>query len=362
MNTYNGRERADDCEAEAIAPFSGGRLAKLGLSCIQFGVATTLTTTSLVLGLMLSVWSSQGAVAGSDASCEVNMTCDRETKVVAPEPSRGPGLSDWRLLARDTVAPVPASGEPVPRAFEDAVTGMRFVLIRGGCYLRGWSSGTSKEVCLDPYYIGAYEVTFDEYDRFASATDRDLPDDEGWGRGRRPAINVSVYDALNFAKWLSRKAGVHYRLPTEVEWEHAARAGHTSVYPWGNALGENRANCDGCGSRWDDERTAPVGSFAPNVWGLYDVAGNVGEWTCSMRDPDPAFSFERCDSIYKTRRRVFKNGGWSDGPESLAMSFRDWNVAMRRSDDVGFRLLRECTACKSPEAPPRQRRLTLRVE
>ena len=113
------------------------------------------------------------------------------------------------------------------------------------------------------------------------------PDDEGWGRGRRPSINVSVYDALNFAKWLSRRTGAHYRLPTEVEWEHAARAGGDTTYPWGNELDRNKANCDGCGSRWDDDRTAPVGSFPPNDWGLYDVAGNVGEWTCSMRDPEP---------------------------------------------------------------------------
>jgi len=84
------------------------------------------------------------------------------------------------------------------------------------------------------------------------------------------------------------------------------------------------------------------------------VVGNVGEWTCSMRDPDPANSFERCDSIYKTRRRAYRNGGWSDGPESLATSFRDWNVAMRRTDDVGFRLVRECSACKPGVTQPPQ--------
>jgi formylglycine-generating enzyme required for sulfatase activity len=224
---------------------------------------------------------------------------------------------------------------------------MEFVLAPSTCYRTEGSGEQPEQVCLDPYYIGAYEVTFYAYDRFARATDRPLPDDEDWGRGHRPAINVSVYDALNFSKWLSRKTGTHYRLPTEVEWEHAARAGSTTVYPWGNVLGDNKANCDGCGSRWDDEQTAPVGSFAANAWGLYDVVGNVGEWTCSMRDPDPAHSFERCDSIYKTRRRAYRNGGWSDGPESLGLSSRDWNVAMRRSDDVGFRLVRECIECRA---------------
>jgi formylglycine-generating enzyme required for sulfatase activity len=196
----------------------------------------------------------------------------------------------------------------------------------------------------------------------ATITDRALPDDESWGRGRRPAVNVSVYDALNFAKWLSRRTGAHFRLPTEVEWEHAARAGSTTTFPWGTELGRNRANCDGCGSSWDDERTAPVGSFQPNAWGLYDVVGNVGEWTCSMRDPDPMHSYERCDSIYKTRRRAYRNGGWSDGPESLATSSRDWNVAMRRSDDVGFRLVRECVECESGEMQTRQAKVFQRTD
>ncbi len=224
---------------------------------------------------------------------------------------------------------------------------MELVLVPGACYVTGAEDERHAKVCIDPYYIGAFEVTFEEYDRFVRATGRKLPDDEGWGRGCRPVINVGVYDALNFAKWLSRKTGHHYRLPTEVEWEHAARAGSDALYPWGNELGSNRANCDGCGSRWDGEQSAPVGSFLPNAWGLHDVVGNVAEWTCSMRDPDPEHSFERCDSIYETRRRAYRNGSWSDEPDRLHLPFRDWNAAMRRTDFVGFRLVRECSACRT---------------
>ncbi len=228
---------------------------------------------------------------------------------------------------------------------------MELVLVPGACYLADLDEGARK-VCIDPFYIGVFEVTFDEYDRFALATGRKLPDDEGWGRGRRPVINVGVYDALNFAKWLSRKTGHHYRLPTEVEWEHAARAGSTTSFPWGEDIGTSRANCVGCGSQWDDEKTAPVGSFAPNAWGLHDVIGNVAEWTCSMRDPDPVHSFERCDSIYETRRRAYRNGSWSDGQDRLSLSFRDWNAAMRKTDFVGFRLVRECHECKQTVPSP----------
>jgi formylglycine-generating enzyme required for sulfatase activity len=282
-------------------------------------------------------------------SCERDLTCMRETKVADEQKfSAGPNLTEWRLSAGKTCPSLLRTGaHDAPDSLQDAVTSMKFMLIPGACYQRENLDGQTHEVCLDPYYLGIYEVTFAEYDQFARATGRELPDDEGWGRGRRPVINVSVYDALNFAKWLSRKTGAHYRMPTEFEWEHAARAGSATLYPWGNALGQNRANCVGCGSQWDDEQTAPVGSFAPNAWGLYDVIGNVAEWTCSMRDPDPAHSFARCDSIYETRRRAYRNGAWSDDPDRLGTAFRDWNVAIRRTDDVGFRLLVECHDCRN---------------
>jgi len=314
---------------------------------------------SFLCGLLSFVAAATAAFAGgaeTEASCEVNLTCAKATEAaLAPEISSGPDLSRWRRLTSNEAsdsggAPAPATRNPAPPSVRDSVTGMTLVLIPGACYRTDGSIGQSRKVCLRPYYIGTHEVTFDEFDRYTRATGRDPLKDEGWGRGRRPAINVSVYDALGFAKWLSRKTGAHYRLPTEVEWAHAARAGSSGRYPWGDELVVGRANCAECGSRWDNEQTAPVGSFKPNAWGLYDVVGNVGEWTCSMRDPDPTHSFERCDSVYKTRRRAYRNGGWSDDAARLALSFRDWNVAMRRTDDVGFRLVRECRECDAGKA------------
>ena len=126
--------------------------------------------------------------------------------------------------------------------------------------------------------MGRYEVTFADYDRFVSATGRESLDDEGWGRGRRPVINVSKKDAQAYAVWLSAQTGKTYRLPSESEWEYAARAGTRTRYSWGDETGVNRASCDGCGSEWDDEQTAPVGSFAANGFGLFDMHGNVREW------------------------------------------------------------------------------------
>jgi formylglycine-generating enzyme required for sulfatase activity len=134
------------------------------------------------------------------------------------------------------------------------------------------------------FAMGRYEVTFAEYDKFAQATGREKPSDQGWGRGNRPVINVSWYEATAYAKWLSQQTGQQYRLPTEAEWEYAARAGKTTKYWWGNQIGSNKANCSNssCGDRF--KYTAPVGSFAPNPFKLYDTAGNVWEWVRDWYD------------------------------------------------------------------------------
>ena len=135
--------------------------------------------------------------------------------------------------------------------------------------------------------MGRYEVTFAEYDRFVSATGRASPNDADWGRGTRPAINVSQTDAKAYAAWLSAQTGKRYRLPSESEWEYAARAGTETAYSWGDSISCSQARYgrreDGggfpvgeCSDSYDG--TVPVGSFAANGFGLYDMHGNV--WEC----------------------------------------------------------------------------------
>ena len=135
-------------------------------------------------------------------------------------------------------------------------------------------------VTVSAFRLGKYEVTVGQFRRFVAAMGGggNSPYDRGWGRGNRPVINVNWDDIQGYIDWLNAKTGVTFRLPTEAEWEYAARAGSTTQYSWGNSIGSNRANCDGCGSRWDNKQTAPVGSFSPNAWGLYDMHGNVWEW------------------------------------------------------------------------------------
>jgi formylglycine-generating enzyme required for sulfatase activity len=136
-----------------------------------------------------------------------------------------------------------------------------------------------KVTIAQPFAVAKFEMTFAEWDMCADYGDCDRHiADERWGRGRQPVINVGWDDAQQYVAWLSRLTGKPYRLLTEAEYEYAARASTTTAYSWGGEIGKGNANCDGCGSQWDGKQTAPVGSFAPNAFGLHDMAGNVWQW------------------------------------------------------------------------------------
>ena len=129
------------------------------------------------------------------------------------------------------------------------------------------------------FAVARYETTFAQWDACAaSGACRQGVSDIGFGRGARPVILVTREEAQAYAGWLSRLTGKSFRLPSEAEWEYMARAGSETKYPWGNDIGRGRANCDECGSRWDDDRTSPVGSFPANAFGVHDAVGNVYEW------------------------------------------------------------------------------------
>ena len=185
-------------------------------------------------------------------------------------------------------------------------------------------------------------MTFEEYDRFTDATGRKRAHDDGWGRGRRPVIMVSGEDAVAYTEWLSDQTGETYRLPSEAEWEYAARAGSGTAYSWGDEIGRNRANCDGCGSQWDDEKTAPVGSFSANRWGLHDVHGNVWEWVqdCWNGSYQGAPTDGSAWTSGDCEDRVFRGGSLSDRPEILRAANRVRITTGARYHDLGFRVAR----------------------
>ncbi|MCP3676440.1 MAG: formylglycine-generating enzyme family protein [Deltaproteobacteria bacterium] len=191
------------------------------------------------------------------------------------------------------------------------------------------------------FALGRYEVPFAEYDRFCDATGRNKPGDSDWGRGKRPVIIVSWKDAKAYAKWLSEQTGKRYRLPTEAEWEYGARAGSETRYWWGNDIGSNNANCDGCGSRLDNRQTAWVGSFKANRFGLYDTAGNVWEWVedCWHDDYD---GVPKDGGAWTTGgdcgRRVLRGGPWSIAPRFVRAAHRVGYSPDEWYGGLGFRL------------------------
>jgi formylglycine-generating enzyme required for sulfatase activity len=211
---------------------------------------------------------------------------------------------------------------------------------------RGSDEGPRRRVTIArPFAIGQFEVTFADWDacRAARGCGR-RPSDNGWGRGRRPVINVSFNDIQIYLIWLSKVTGKRYRLPSEAEWEYAARAGTTTAYWWGQAIGANHAVCRSCGSRWDNRSTAPAGSFPPNPWGLFDTSGNVWEWvTDCYRDSyrgvpsngRPLIGGSNCQF------RVVRGGSWTRVPDRLRSANRLRRYATTRENYQGFRVARD---------------------
>jgi formylglycine-generating enzyme required for sulfatase activity len=194
-----------------------------------------------------------------------------------------------------------------------------------------------------PFAIGRREVTFAEWDQCADAGPcKNRPDDHGWGRGNQPVINVSWDDTKQFLTWLSQKTGKKYRLPTEAEWEYAARAGTKTPFWWGRDAGSGRAQCANCVAP-PPKGMAPVGSFRPNGFGLYDTAGNAAEWVEDCWNetyrgaPKDASAWTAGDC----RLRVLRGGNFTS-QASLVRSparFR-YDVDVRYYAN-GFRVLRE---------------------
>ena len=160
-----------------------------------------------------------------------------------------------------------------------------------------------------------------------------------------PVVCVTWADARGYAEWLSRETGEEYRLLSESEWEYVARAGTVTRYWWGDNIGRNRANCRGCGSRWDNEGTAPVGSFGANAFGLHDIHGNVFEWVedCwhddyrgAPRDGGAWLGGQGGDCS----KRVLRGGSSHYFPRNLRAAYRGWIDAGRRDGYLGFRVAR----------------------
>ncbi len=202
-----------------------------------------------------------------------------------------------------------------------------------------------------PFAVGKYEIMFREWD--ACVADGGCkgyrPNDEGWGRGNRPVINVTWEHAQAYLRWLSRKSRAEYRLPSEAEWEYAARAGTTTPFHFGSTISTDQANYDGDyftygGGRKgvDREKTLPVGSFPSNAFGLHDVHGNVREWSedCWNGSYARAPSYGDARTTGNCSVRGNRGGSWDDHPRDVRAAFRGRDGTVSWVEIIGFRVAR----------------------
>lgn len=263
-------------------------------------------------------------------------------------------MQRWRIAAELTVVeqekakPGNAGSE-----FNDCASGCPvMIVVPAGKFIMGSpnvesgrvvSEGPQHEVTIvKPFAISKFEVSFEEWDSCVVAN-ACPPVPDRWGRGKMPVTNVSWSDSTQYASWLSRLTGKKYRLLSEAEWEYAARSGASTRYFWGDDPGNGNANCDGCGSHWDRKQAAPVGSFKPNAFGLYDIHGNVWEWVEDywhddyngattngspwLKDGDPSY-------------RVIRGGSWRNDTELVRVAVRAKRNINVKFDTLGFRVAR----------------------
>ncbi len=243
-------------------------------------------------------------------------------------------------------------------SLKDGGQGPMIVVIPGGRFLMGSpedeperdANERQHEVEVARFTIGKYAVTFEEYDRFVAATGHEKPHDLGWGRGRRPVINVSWFDAVAYAGWLSQQTDQTYRLPAEAEWEYACRAGTITPFYFGATISTGQANYDGNyiygkGSKGVYRKeTMEIGQFPANAWGLHDMHGNVWEWTCSEYDGNYGGAEQRCvNDSGSGGPCVLRGGSWLHGPHGVRGAARINRNPHYRTRGGGFRLARTLT-------------------
>jgi len=249
------------------------------------------------------------------------------------------------------------------RAFRDCAACPEMVVLPAGEFLmgspegesgRGRDEGPRRKVTIRPFAIGKFEVTFAQWDVCAAESGcKRRPHDETWGRGRRPAINVSWHDATEFAAWLSRKTGEAYRLPTEAEWEYAAR-GITDVsqphppFSTGSTINYRQANYDANFVYADGkmglyrQKTVEVGTFRRNAFGLHDMHGNVWEWVqdCYRDSYRGAPTDGSAVAGRDCELRILRGGSWNYLPQLLRSAYRYATAPEVRLDMVGLRVAR----------------------
>jgi formylglycine-generating enzyme required for sulfatase activity/serine/threonine protein phosphatase PrpC len=271
---------------------------------------------------------------------------------VAPEPEP--------VVEAEPEPVVEVEPEPEPAfvdkadAFRDRLKsgghGPTMIKVSAGTYRMGGASSIVSpdevprhDVNISSFMVSMYEVTFEQYYRFAAATGRSKPKSNGWDIKTHPVVEVSWDDALAYARWLSKETGMRYRLLSEAEWEYVARAGTTTSYWWGTKPGVSNAHCFDCKSDFSTSKPAKVGTYKPNAFGLYDTSGNVFEWVhdCYHRNyhdaPTDGSVWEGGDCDV----RVVRGGAYRSPANSMRAENREKFKSGKGQYNVGIRVARD---------------------
>jgi len=272
--------------------------------------------------------------------------------------------------SRDAVVEIPQVFPKAGTEFKDCPKCPAMVVVPAGSFVMGYPPGDSGRLHQEgpvrmvkfaqPFAVGKFEVTFDEWDACTAEKQCAKTDDKGRGRGRRPAVYISWDQAAAYAKWLSKKTGKKYRLLTEAEWEYAARAGAESRYRfWGqapervcafaNVYDKTARKQDDSGSETlpcDDRyaEAAPVGSFKPNAFGLYDMLGNVSEWTEDCLPTGLQWRGAPLDGTANLKgdcsQRAYRGGSWFENEKYYMRTPDRYKYVGAHDSDLGFRVAR----------------------
>ena len=268
-----------------------------------------------------------------------------------------------------TVALAPPTPPTLPKPqpgqnYPEPMTGMEFVWIAPGCFTMGSpeaekdrsANETPHQVCPQGFWMGKYEVSNAQYQRFEARHDSGSYEAHSLNQADQPVVRVSWQEATAFANWLAGRTGLRFRLATEAEWEYAARGGKTVSRPWGDesaqacryaniydetAYKAKPLNWPNYPCEDGQIAAAPVGKYAANGFGLFDMLGNVAEWTCSEYDSGYAGGESRCAALNAAAggRRVLRGGSWSDYPGLVRFAYRFPAAPEYRKFDLGFRLV-----------------------
>ncbi len=221
------------------------------------------------------------------------------------------------------------------------------VPIPGGQFQMGSATRAQERprhtVTVATFALGRFEVTVAEFERFARDTGRKMPDIEVINARNTPITGVSWDDASAYSRWLSRQTGQSYRLPSEAEWEYAARGGTTTSHWWGRKFARERAHCADCETGLDPRNTTRMGRFAANPFTLHDTAGNAAEWVHDCWHPN--YRGATADGgVWEggdCTMRIVRGGGFDSKRDGIRVNARARKPSTQSVDSVGFRIARD---------------------